>query len=261
MDNVSLDKASRYLDFLPAIYQESKQSNGFTGKYLKIFEKILTGINDDLGTRLPAPGGRAGFDISRAPLQASADTHPGIEQIIDVISEFFDPGLVPGEFLDWLAGWTALVLREDWTETARRKLLKKIIPLYRKRGTKEGLTEYLKIFVGDNIELDEDIQGIIVGTPSGTPGVGTIGRDTFVGGLLPHFFIVTISFAVIASLGFIQDTVTATKDVLNLEKPAHTYYALRFSVPGIYVWKESTPDKYTRVGINTLIGRTYPFFV
>jgi len=40
----SPDAPSRYLRYLPAIY--SKGGPAFVGRYLKIFEKILTGIDD-----------------------------------------------------------------------------------------------------------------------------------------------------------------------------------------------------------------------
>lgn len=225
MTTVSPETPSRYLQYLPGMYQAAAEKGAFVGRFLKIFEKILTGINDDL-----------------APKE-------GLEEVINRLHGFFDPETTPKEFLDWLAGWVALTLRGDWDDLAKRRLLKRIIPLYKKRGTKEGLSEYLRIFVGPNVQLDEYLTGITVGE------TGTVGVDTFVGGLMPHFFIVTITFASIINLGFIQDTVTATKSVLNLEKPAHTYYALRFQIPGIQVGQRAT------VGADTIIGTSHPFFV
>jgi phage tail-like protein len=224
-----LDKASGYLEYLPGIYQLDVEKGAFIGKYLKIFEKLLTGIDDSVSA--------AGLPIE------------GTEQVVARLHEFFDPEKTPREFLGWLAGWMALALRDDWDEPSKRRLMQRIIPLYKKRGTKSGLAEYLKIFVGQNVQLDEYLTGITVGVTS------TVGIDTFVGGLLPHFFIVTITFNAIMNLGFIQDTVAATKSVLDLEKPAHTYYALRFDIPGITVGQRST------VGKDTIIGRSNPFFV
>jgi phage tail-like protein len=229
MSTVDLDTPSSYLQYLPGIFQPDSATGAFLGRYLKIFEKILTGIDDGAG-------------LGGVPIE-------GIEQVVNRLYGFFDPETAPREFLDWLAGWMALALREDWDEPSKRRLLRRIIPLYGKRGTKSGLAAYLKIFVGSNVQLDEFLSGITVGL------TGSVGIDTFVGGLLPHFFIVTITFDTIISLGFIQDTVTATKSVLDLEKPAHTYYALRFDMPGITVGERST------VGNDTIIGRSYPFFV
>ena len=228
MGTVGLDQTSRYLEYLPGIYQQDAEKGAFVGRYLKIFEKLLSGIDDE---------------------SVSHHSRQGLERVVARLHEFFDPATTPREFLNWLAGWMALALREDWDEPSQRRLMLRIIPLYKKRGTKAGLTEYLKIFVGDNIQLEEYLTGITVGV------TGSTGIDTFVGGLLPHFFIVTVKFSTIIGLGFIQDTVSATKAVLDLEKPAHTYYALRFDMPGITVGQRST------VGRDTIIGTSYPFFV
>lgn len=206
MNGTEIKRTSSYLNYLPGIYQADAEKGALIGRYLKIFEKILSGIDDGVKA--------AEHDIE------------GIEQVIDRIHEFYAPETTTREFLDWLAGWAALILREDWDETSKRRLLRRIIPLYQKRGTREGLAQYLEIFVGPDVAVEEDFPGIVVGTAS------TVGVDTFVGGLMPHFFIVTITFAGAANIGFIQNYVASTRAVLDLEKPAHTCYLLRFSYPG-----------------------------
>lgn len=235
MNGTDIKLSSSYLNYLPGIYQADAEKGALIGRYLKIFEKILSGIDDGA--------------------KAAGENVEGIEQVIDRIYEFFAPETTSKDFLDWLAGWAALILREDWDETSKRRLLRKIIPLYAKRGTRSGLSEYLQIFVGPNVRLDENLPGIVVGS------TGTVGVDTFVGGLLPHFFIITIRLNTITGIAFIQDAVRATKAVVNLEKPAHTYYALRFDFPGIYVGHMPGSATMTAVGVNTIIGRGYPFFV
>ena len=50
--------------------------------------------------------------------------------------------------MPWLAGWVALGLRADWTEAQKRDFLANIVPLYRRRGTKENLAELLRIYTG-----------------------------------------------------------------------------------------------------------------
>ncbi len=233
MSTVGLDEPSAYLGYLPGIYQQGADKGSFIARYLKIFEKFLSGIDD--------------ASVSKVSIE-------GLEQVVARLHEFFDPEFTPKEFLEWLAGWMALALRDDWDEPSKRRLMRRIIPLYKKRGTKGGLTEYLRIFVGDNVRLD-DLADLTVGNTS------HVGIDTFVGGLLPHFFIVTVTFSTIGGLGFIQDTVAATKAVLDLEKPAHTYYALRLDFPGMYVGHPPRTTTMTQVGVNTIIGSGYPFFV
>ena len=230
MNGTEISRSGNYLNYLPGIYHADAEKGGLIGRYLKIFEKVLSGIDD-------------GVTADQAEIE-------GIEQVIDRIHEFFASETTPTEFLDWLAGWAALILREDWREIPKRRLIRRIIPLYAKRGTREGLAEYLRIFVpGADVAVEENLPGIVVGAAS------TVGVDTFVGGLMPHFFIVTITFSGVEDIGFIQNYVAATRAVLDLEKPAHTCYLLRFSFPGIVVGTRST------VSDDTIIGSQYPIFV
>jgi len=236
MSKIDISEPGSYLQYLPDIYQKDADKGTFISKYLKIFEKILSGIHDDVTVK---DKDNQNVDVE------------GIEQIIERTYEFFDPDFTPYDFLKWLGKWVALTVSDDWNETAKRRLLKQIVPLYKIRGTKLGLSEYLTIFVGPNVEVDEFMQGITVGQ------TGTIGIDTFVGGLAPHFFVVTVTFRAIEEIGFVHRTVESTKSILDLEKPAHTRYALRFDFPGIIV---GDPTKST-VGKNTIIGSKYPIFV
>jgi phage tail-like protein len=240
-----LTTPSSYLDFLPAVFREG-EANGqanFVGRFLKISEKLLSGIDD--GVELPVRAADGSLRFGRVT---------GIEEILEEIHDYFDPlftaptGDAAG-FLSYLARWVALVTDQNWDDKATRRLLTRIVPLYKRRGTKEGLTEYLRIFVGDNVSIDDFPQGIVIGSTS------TVGVDTFVGGLLPYFFIVTINFSSINTLGFVRETIKSTKAIVDLEKPAHTYYALRFVFPGIIVGERST------VARDSIIGSSVPVFV
>ena len=115
---------SRYLDHLPAVFQEDE----FVGRFLLAFERVLTG--------LPRP------DAPNLP-----PVPPGLEQIIDGIEGFFDPARTPPDFLPWLAGWVATSLREDWDEVTRRGFLANIVSLYRRRGTAKGLQMVLQLYL------------------------------------------------------------------------------------------------------------------
>jgi len=144
------EKGSRYLEYLPAIYQTEGgiAAAGFLGRFLKAFEKVLGGIHDE-----------------------NAEPEMGIDEILDRIHDYFDPHKTPAAFLQWLAGWMALTLKEgeewygkedikdkgnvvsqvvprkDERYTPNRNLISRIVQLYCKRGTLEGLKEYLEIYV------------------------------------------------------------------------------------------------------------------
>jgi phage tail-like protein len=256
-EQIPLDRPSAYMEFLPAIYRQGEingKANDFLGRFLKVFEKILSGIDDGVHLQQQTPDGQ--------PLEREII---GIEQVLDKIHDYFDPLFTPPivegeagnlEFVEYLAGWVALVMNQNWPESRKRRILKRIVPLYKKRGTKEGLSEYLRIFVGPNVQIEEQLQGLQVG------GQSTVGIDTIIGGAPPYFFFVRITLLEQdlkpekISPKIFGDLIHLTREIIDTEKPAHTYYAIRYDVPGIIV------GKLSHVGANTLIGlRSIPRFI
>lgn len=114
---MSEQKKSRYLQYLPAVFQEDP----FLGGFLAPFEEVL----DDFGDKL-----------------SGIDRH-------------FAPALTDSDFLPWLAGWLALALDDDWDEGKKRRLIAEAVELYRRRGTVKGLKRYLEIYAGLVPEIRE----------------------------------------------------------------------------------------------------------
>lgn len=218
-------KESRYLRYLPAIYQERPEALSFVGLFLKAFEKILSGIDDKV-------------EVDGNPVK-------GIEEILDNIHTYFDPFETPPDFLQWLAGWVALTLKvgEGWTEEKRRQLIAKIVPLYKKRGTKEGLEEYIKIYVGEDIQvsINEFLEPFQVGFTS------TVGVNTLVGEGRPYYFAVHMILPA-PKRDILEKKRQALIEIINQEKPAHTYYGLTIEAPTMQIAIHST------VGSDTLLG-------
>jgi phage tail-like protein len=185
-----------------------------------------------------------------APSQVGSEIHrlvriieslfAGFGEEIENIPDLFDPHAAPTDFLPWLASWMALILRADWDESQQRAVLAKIIPLYAKRGTKSGIEEYLKIYAGEGVTIKDDLSPLQIGASS------TVGVDTVVGGQPPYFFIVNVAFAE-PDPERIKLKVKAVRDVLDIEKPAHTFYQLNFQGPTLQIGVAST------VGEDTLI--------
>jgi len=231
---------SQYLQYLPRLFKEGVgEETAFLGQYLKIFEALLTGREDN----------------------AAAKKTTGLEQCIKQYINCLDPGLTPVEevsypdpgpetildssFLTYLAQWVALVFDQDWPLGKKRQWLQKIVPLYKKRGTISGLLEYLNMFVGKQVEIEEPSGGFIVGKES------TIGYDTFLGGTPPYYFRVRINYGFPPDENFDIDVWNYIKKaisaIVDLEKPAHTQYDMVTCTPGIIVGVQST------VGIDTWI--------
>lgn len=213
VDN-SLQTHNRLIDYLPSIYQE----DSFLSQFLVAFEKVLI----------------AGVGTSESE---------GLEEKIANIATLFDPQQTRKDFLNWLASWAAFSVRADLTEKQQRDFIAKIIPLYRRRGTKENLQQLLEIFtIGlPMIEEPEPIE-FQIGVHS------TVGVDTYVaGGGLPHFFQVTVAFPRLETTKY-QRQLEITKALIELEKPAHTYYEFKPESPSMQIARHST------VGVDTLLG-------
>lgn len=212
---------SALLQYSPAIYQEQP----LLGQFLSAFEKILLGRKD---------GVKAGPE--------EAEEIQGLEETIAGMATLFDPLQTPKDFLPWLSGWTALSLRADLDEARQRDFIANIIQLYRRRGTKENLQDFLTIFtVGTPSVAETEAAEAQIGVHS------TIGKDFYLGGGSPHYFEVTISLPEVT-----QEVrgrqIEITRALIELEKPAHTYYDLIVISPSMQIEVHST------VGVDTLIG-------
>lgn len=108
---------SSYLTYLPGIYQ----NNHFLGRFLLIFESILGPV----------------------------------DRTVENMHHYFDPFVTPPEAVDWLGTWVGLALDERWPEERRRELISEAVNLYQWRGTKHGLSEFLRLYTGVLPEIIE----------------------------------------------------------------------------------------------------------
>lgn len=174
-DNEEL--GSSYLQYLPAIYKKDE----FIGRFLHIFEDILQ------------------------PIEATVDNIP----------YYFDPGVTPEPLLPWMASWLGLVLDARWPVARRRELIKSAVELYRWRGTKRGLREFLRIYTGVVPQITEPVVG-----PSSRLGPDTrLGINAYLGGGEPFTFTISIEAKDIAEVD--PDIVRA---IIESQKPAYTTY-------------------------------------
>lgn len=170
---------SSYLEYLPALFRDDE----FMGQFLLIFESIMKPI----------------------------------ENTVDNIPLYFDPLMTPEPLLPWLASWLDLTLDQTWPEERRRKLVKSAGELYRWRGTKRGLSEYLRIYTGRMPEISEYIPGMSldhktelgVNTRLGSSGTG-------------HHFTVTLELDESS-----KTDINTVKAIIEAQKPAHTVYTLQ----------------------------------
>ncbi|NEO08388.1 phage tail protein, partial [Moorena sp. SIO3I8] len=175
---------SNLLQYLPEIYQ----SKPFLGQFLLAFEKILLGPEKD------------GVNSS------DKGSDKGLEQKIADIHTYFDPQQTPKEFLPWLASWVALSLRADLSLQQQRDFIANIVERYRFRGTKANLQALLDLFIEGTPTITEttipetidaefqigDSQ-LLNQNPQQLPPQSVLGKGSYIGGELPHFFRVKIA--------------------------------------------------------------------
>jgi phage tail-like protein len=143
---------------------------------------------------------------------------------------FYDPHVTPAEFLNWLSGWTAFSLDLDWPEAQKRALVKRAVDLYRIRGTKRGIALFLRLFTGHEPDIQENtwpFKGFRVEAEGAELGA-RVGLDSVIMPPveLAHCFVVTmpIKYETVSS-----EMVIRIHQILQMEKPAHTHYYLRFA--------------------------------
>ncbi len=206
---------SKYLQYLPAVYQD----NDFLVRFLRVFEKILSGIDDEVSAS------------------------QGIEQVLDTTHIHFDAYTTPSEFLHWLAGWVGLVFRGDWGIDDKRAILDEIVHVYPQRGTKQGLQQILRICGISVIDIIEWFELFQLGVRS------RIGAETFIEGGPPYCFTLRAELPYYGSE--LERKTQILRSIIDLEKPAHTHYHLFFIVPSMQISVHST------IGRDTLLGATH----
>jgi hypothetical protein len=255
MDTVKIEKndkkTSTYLDLLPAIYQRPENNAAFLSDFLLIFEQILTGINDKelkgIGEKLERV-----FELfyPYSDLMNRPDPlNPNC--LTNSLLPYFSPTV--DDVLYWMAHCLAVELPENWELAKKKKLLLKIISIFRKRGTKKGLEEYLSIcldgsqFVRISDDYDcreqktcDDYQQTsfqpnkVVNPPSFRP-------------LKPYYFIVEVTILTYC-LEQLREQIDIIKKIIDTEKPEHTNYQFIVKIPIMQIGINST------VGVNTFLG-------
>jgi phage tail-like protein len=212
---------STYLDHLPAAFREAS----FVGEFLKAFEAMLHGLDDVVGLQ-----------------EIIGSARPSDRSVLRV-ADHLDPLTAPEGFLPWLAGWVGLSLRADWDTDTTRSFIAEIVPLYRRRGTVAGLQRMLEIYLrplGDTVTRDD----VVI-------------HDSFTEPA--HFFQVQLTLAD-ADPTRLRATQEIARAIIDQEKPAHTFYALRVVIPTMRLVSEELRDaeggdpELLVLGRNTWLG-------
>jgi phage tail-like protein len=186
-----------YLRLLPEFYEEDE----FMGRFLMLFESFWGPI----------------------------------ERQVDTTHAYINPQMTPSQFLPWLASWLNLTLDERLPEDRQRQLLRAAVPLYRRRGTRQGLKDYLEIYTGGEAHIIEHrAKDFRLGLAARLgPGIA-LGQTN-----VPHTFTVTLRLPPVEVGEEASEEEIAARtaerrrvirSIIDTEKPAHTGYNLVLEV-------------------------------
>ena len=232
---------------LPAIYSEDPARRAFLDQSLSLFESLLTDV----------------------------------EALVGDLPQLFDPWAAsntpaPESWLDWLAGWLAFDLEEQWSEEQRRQALAEAFAAYGKRGTVESLRELIRLYAGATAHISEPArfaslwslgesaalgfdtmvapahaQGAVVGNTATLDQSHLIAEAAYGAPLFDEFahrFCVQIYASDLAAAG----TAGRVQEIVEREKPAHTTYHLCLIEARMRVGFQA------RIGIDSIVGGGAP---
>ncbi len=160
---------SKYVEFLPGVFHR----NEFLGRFLLIFEEMLAPLDRQIAN-LPA---------------------------------YFDPDTTTEEMLTWLAEWVGIVFDDRVPVERRREAVNNAVRIYRRRGTRSGLADFIESVTGTRPEIEE-------------PTLAELSRDSSLA------FSFTVKMTVPADSPIEEDLV---QRVIDMQKPAFAASTLVFA--------------------------------
>jgi phage tail-like protein len=121
------------------VWQDDEPASGLSlGGWLRIVEKVLTGIPDDV------------------VLRHGDHEHEAVTEVIAHVDTLFDPWRTPAPFLPWLASWVALRFptvegEPIWDEYQQRRVTSLIAQAHHGRGLRSGLRTHLDLYAPGSI--------------------------------------------------------------------------------------------------------------
>jgi phage tail-like protein len=213
-----------YLDLLPRVYRRDPDGAIFLERFLALFERVFTGV----------------------------------ENRYEAFLRELNPAAAPAGVIDWLAFLVDLTFDPSWPLAKRRALVGEAMSLYRARGTPAGIARFVEIYTGSRPTIREGFLSR-PGRPAFLGAKGTVlgcglalnapDRSTVPDEALfrdyAHRFTVVIPLDDTCDADVVLPVV---QRIVELNKPAHTDFVLTPAYPDARVGLQST------VGIDFVLG-------
>lgn len=198
-----------WLAYLPEVYQSDPAGRSFTERFLGIFQSLYSDLDED----------------------------------IREVARYFDPDVVGGAYLEWLAGWLDVEDGYLWPEEKLRTLVRRGMELYRIRGSRRYVVEMVKLYTGREPWVVEHSQVEPFLTDTGR---AALLRELY--GESPYMVTMILDGSALES----GDAYKALLRIIDNAKPAWVEVNLVVLTPYLFL------DKYSYLGINSTLDRYRP---
>ncbi len=198
-----------WIDFLPEIYRKNDKNGQFLERYLAIFQTV----------------------------------YEEIDLLIANSAYYFDPECTEYDFLLWLAEWVDISDSWLWEEAKLRKFIMKAISLYRRRGTKEGLSGIIELYTGEKPYIIEEFSLN-----------DYIGTEFYEKTLLPMYGNDPYTITVLIK----SDCIRSERDYNSLRKIAEEMLPASFTLRIVRLEPYIFAGKFSYLGINSTLGSYKP---
>ncbi len=199
-----------WLNYLPEVYDRREAGDTFLNRYLAIFQSLY----DDMSKE------------------------------IEGIPGCLDPEAADEETLRWLADWLGIHQTKIWSGEKLRFLVSHAPQLYRRRGTKQGIAAFVRLYTGEQPLIVEPHQ---LERFSGDPQMYKLLRELY--GTEPNVFLIIIQASCLPTAREFADLQKIIEDV----KPAWMEFRLVTLRPYILL------DSYSYLGINSVLSQYRSF--
>lgn len=205
-----------YLQYLPATYQEDEGSRDFLERYLSLFHSFF----------------------SRS------------EEEIEQFTRYLDPVAAPAGFVPFLASWLAIAADENWSIEARRTLIRLVPLLYRIRGTRSGIVQWIELYLGRVPVVIEPFQLDCIESEGHRQVVNRLyGSSPYCFAVLIEPVWEDVACPVKRAVPISRSQLSMVKRIVEQERPAYTSGTVKVLEPWFYL------DMHTYLEVNTVLTR------
>lgn len=116
---------------------------------------LVEGLPSPFPLGLALPGLYQGDDLCQRFTAGLDEVIAPVHAVLDCLDAYLDPMLSPEDFATWLATWVGVAMDEHWSMARQREVVRRAVELYSWRGTRRGIVEVVRLYVGVDPEVTD----------------------------------------------------------------------------------------------------------